>query len=113
LKHACGSLTNLLKVRSGFSDSKENLNVTTTASTGPNSENPQPTSSSINDGIDDLDKMKANEQATNIEVIKQTKLDMDKKVTSQLDKLDSLINKAENAQYSMKHQNQQMKKFMQ
>ncbi|XP_071563803.1 uncharacterized protein [Temnothorax nylanderi] len=40
------------------------------------------------------------------------KLDLDKKMGSHLDKLDSLITKAENAQYSMQHQTKQMKKFL-
>ncbi|XP_001602420.1 uncharacterized protein LOC100118458 [Nasonia vitripennis] len=40
------------------------------------------------------------------------KTDLNAKVGSHLDKLDSLITKAENAQYSMKHQNKQMKSFL-
>lgn len=37
---------------------------------------------------------------------------MGKAVESSLDKLDSILDKAENAQYSMAHQNKQMKKFI-
>lgn len=40
------------------------------------------------------------------------KTDLNAKVGSHLDKLDSLITKAENAQYSMKHQTKQMKSFL-
>lgn len=40
------------------------------------------------------------------------KIDINAKVGSHLDKLDSLITKAENAQYSMQHQTKQMKKFI-
>jgi small-conductance mechanosensitive channel len=39
------------------------------------------------------------------------KVDLNAKVESHLDKLDSLMKKAENAQYSMKHQTSQMKQF--
>lgn len=39
-------------------------------------------------------------------------IDINEKMGSQLDKLDSLITKAENAQYSMQHQTKQMKKFL-
>ncbi|KAL0134897.1 hypothetical protein PUN28_001581 [Cardiocondyla obscurior] len=39
-------------------------------------------------------------------------LDLSQKMGSHLDKLDSLITKAENAQYSMQHQTKQMKKFL-
>lgn len=40
------------------------------------------------------------------------KADLNAKVGSHIDKLDSLITKAENAQYSMKHQTKQMKSFL-
>jgi hypothetical protein len=33
-------------------------------------------------------------------------------INSQVDKLDSLLTKADNAQYSMDHQNKQMKRFL-
>ncbi|XP_032671896.1 uncharacterized protein LOC116844473 [Odontomachus brunneus] len=39
-------------------------------------------------------------------------IDLSTKMGSHLDKLDSLISKAENAQYSMQHQTKQMRKFM-
>lgn len=40
------------------------------------------------------------------------KIDIDEKMGSHLDKLDSLITKADNAQYSMQYQSKQMKKFL-
>lgn len=40
------------------------------------------------------------------------KIDLNEKMGSHLDKLDSLITKAENAQYSMRHQTNQMKKII-
>ncbi|XP_025163753.1 uncharacterized protein LOC105184924 isoform X2 [Harpegnathos saltator] len=39
-------------------------------------------------------------------------IDLNQKMGSHLDKLDSLISKAENAQYSMQHQTKQMRKFL-
>lgn len=39
-------------------------------------------------------------------------IDINQKMGSHLDKLDSLISKAENAQYSMQHQTKQMRKFL-
>lgn len=44
--------------------------------------------------------------------VQPKQIDLDKKMGSHLDKLDSLITKAENAQYSMQHQTKQMKKFL-
>lgn len=37
---------------------------------------------------------------------------MQQKMSCQFDKLDAMINKAENAQYSMSHQNKQMKNIL-
>ncbi|XP_033208858.1 uncharacterized protein LOC117167785 [Belonocnema kinseyi] len=42
----------------------------------------------------------------------QRKIEINQKLGSHIDKLDSLINKAENAQYSMQHQSKQMKKLL-
>lgn len=47
-----------------------------------------------------------------IKVIKKNSDDIQKKMSCQFDKLDSLLNRAENAQYSMSHQNKQMKGFL-
>lgn len=44
--------------------------------------------------------------------IKPQQIDLSQKMGSHLDKLDSLISKAENAQYSMQHQSKQMRKFL-
>jgi hypothetical protein len=106
------SLTNLLKFKSGFSDSKESLD--TEGQPGQSKAN-----NDINEALDALDEMKANEQAAvtvgpviSDEAIRQAKIDREKKQASNVDKLDSLITGAENAQYSMKHQSNQMKQFM-
>lgn len=44
--------------------------------------------------------------------VQPKQLDLSQKMGSHLDKLDSLISKAENAQYSMQHQTKQMRKFL-
>lgn len=44
--------------------------------------------------------------------VEPKKIDLSQKMGSHLDKLDSLITKAENAQYSMQHQTKQMRKFL-
>lgn len=46
------------------------------------------------------------------EPVLSKKIDLNEKMGSHLDKLDSLVTKAENAQYSMQHQTKQMKKFL-
>lgn len=49
---------------------------------------------------------------TKSDTTKPKQIDVTEKMGSHLDKLDSLINKAENAQYSMQHQTKQMKKIL-
>lgn len=66
----------------------------------------------VNDGIAALEQMDAQEKMTTGGQARATKLDLDKKLTSHLDKLDSLINKAEKAEISMEKQNKQMKGFL-
>lgn len=66
----------------------------------------------VNDGINALDAIEAGNSMSTTEQIRATKLDLDKKMSSNLDKLDSLINKAERAEMSLEHQNKQMKGFM-
>lgn len=63
------------------------------------------TSSSIQSGSNDNTNY-------NSSTINAKKIDLNEKVGSHLDKLDSLITKAENAQYSMQHQTKQMKKII-
>uniref|UniRef100_A0A1Q3G512 t-SNARE coiled-coil homology domain-containing protein n=1 Tax=Culex tarsalis TaxID=7177 RepID=A0A1Q3G512_CULTA len=100
-KVACGSLTTLLKFRPS------------TPSEGASTSNPdnEAASCSINDSLDTLDAMKELQNASDVSVAKSAATDLGQKMTSQLGKLDSLINKADNAAYSMKHQTDQMKKI--
>ncbi|KYN42655.1 hypothetical protein ALC56_02990 [Trachymyrmex septentrionalis] len=44
--------------------------------------------------------------------VQQKQIDLNEKMGSHLNKLDSLITKAENAQYSMQHQTKQMRKIL-
>ncbi|XP_076231832.1 uncharacterized protein LOC143177645 [Calliopsis andreniformis] len=47
-----------------------------------------------------------------VEATSHKKIDINEKMGSHLDKLDSLISKAENSQYSMQYQTKQMKKLL-
>lgn len=61
----------------------------------------------VNDGVAELDATE--EKVTTKEHTPAPKLDLDKKLTSHLDKLDSLIHKAERAEVSLQKQNKQIK----
>lgn len=106
----CGSLGSLLKV-TGYS-----RNATPEH---------QPQSSAIDN--ESNDKTEENDETLTIETAdtensmennieknynSSKKIDINEKMGSHLDKLDSLITKAENAQYSMQHQTKQMKKIL-
>ncbi|XP_014297729.1 uncharacterized protein LOC103580799 [Microplitis demolitor] len=109
-KTVCGSLGSLLKV-TGYS-----RNATPEH---------QPQSSAIDN--ESNDKTEENDETLTIETAdtensmennieknynSSKKIDINEKMGSHLDKLDSLITKAENAQYSMQHQTKQMKKIL-
>ncbi|EAT48560.1 AAEL000455-PA [Aedes aegypti] len=100
-KTACGSLTNLLKFRPGTPSDGNSTNDPTNGSE-PNT---------INAALDTLDTMQDVQNASDVTVAKSAATDLGQKMTCQLDKLDSLLNKADNATYSMKHQTDQMKKM--
>lgn len=59
-----------------------------------------------------LDNLETEALISDVEVIKASTSSMEHKMSCQFDKLDSMINKAENAQYSMEHQNKQIKSFL-
>lgn len=59
---------------------------------------------------DDTTADAANNSANN--GVQPKQIDLSEKMGSHLDKLDSLITKADNAQYSMQHQTKQMRKFL-
>lgn len=105
LKGVCGSLTDLIKNKLG--GSKDNMSYSTDPSYLPadgigTSKSPK---KDINTALDDLDTMASVEK-------RALGKDVNQQISSQVSKLDSLLDKAENAQYSMDHQNKQMKKFL-
>lgn len=114
LKGVCGSLTNLLRIKA---DSKNNSTDTlnhpgtgeAAAAASSSSKDPDLT---VDAGIAALDEMEAESKMTTTDQTRATKLDLNKQMTSHLDKLDSLINKAERAEISMEKQNKQMKGFL-
>lgn len=83
---ACGSLTNLLKIKGVGEGADEESNEG------------QPNESS--------DAAQAGGSSSG-------NPDMQKKMATGIDKLDSLLSKTENAQYSMAQQNKQMKSMLQ
>ncbi|XP_053680609.1 uncharacterized protein LOC128731508 [Anopheles nili] len=101
-KVACGSLTSLLKLRP--STPSHEPAASTEDGTAPEGK-------TINDALDTLDDMKELNAASEASVAKSAAQDIGQKMSAQLGKLDSLLYKADNATYSMKHQTDQMKKI--
>lgn len=69
-------------------------------------------SKNIDTDLDSLETKKTQSDMSDIGVIKASTSSMQEKMSCQFDKLDAMLNKAENAQYAMAHQNKQMKSFL-
>jgi len=107
-KTACGSLTNLLKIRGNQkTDMPENLEAA--SSNESDNSNSGNQSNNIDVALDNLETMKTQ---ADVNVIKESTTNLQQKMSCQFDKLDAMLNKAENAQYAMSHQNKQMKSFL-
>lgn len=104
LQRACGSLTNLLKIRGG-ADGDELQPAENQAE--PNVAATDAETSAVNDGESPGDGA-----TSSIDHLKKSSTDLHQKMSSQVDKLDILLAKSENAQYSMDHQNKQIKSFL-
>lgn len=133
LKGVCGSLTNFFRIKL---TAKDNLSYSSEPSyvgqtnydkdfvqpiesdlgsvnlgLGPNDNElaPKPgqDGGDINTAIDNLQTMKENTS-----LLKHGVKDVKQEVTSQISKLDSLINKAERAETSLQYQNKQMRSFL-
>lgn len=109
----CGSLGTLLKVRvnsRGGTPRHKPEEPNPDAKKQENQEKPESdevmTVETLDDTVADVGDQSANSG------VHPKQIDLNKKMGSHLDKLDSLITKAENAQYSMQHQTKQMKKFL-
>lgn len=70
------------------------------------------TSMSEENLIVELSNDKKHIENTETNAVMPKTINLNEKMGSHLDKLDSLITKAESAQYSMQHQTKQMKKFL-
>lgn len=105
-QNVCGSLTNLLKIRSEKDE--------TDAASSSNKCEQQPSSegNSLEAALDTLDDMKTQDAMSDTAIIKQTATDMKHKMSCQMDALDSMLAKAENAQYSMAKQNNDIKRLL-
>lgn len=86
-------MTNLLKVRP--------------AAEGEQSDQEQPKES--NEATSNPTDISVNES---VNEVKKTTTDLQQKMSGQLNKLDALLSKTENAQSSMEHQNKQIKSIL-
>ncbi|XP_028895077.1 uncharacterized protein LOC105210658 [Zeugodacus cucurbitae] len=123
---ACGSLSNIFSRGSvdlvdgtpSTSATASRRNTTATGGSISGHQNDDKEDSDINNASEDNgDDVKDQENASDIkpiiptEKIRAAKIDIQKKMTSHLDKLDSLINKADNAEISMSEQTKQMSRM--
>ncbi|XP_023309537.2 uncharacterized protein LOC111691126 [Lucilia cuprina] len=110
---ACGSLTNIFSRTSSMDTAKSQLNEDTPNTSSRRNTTAANTSADINQALDNLDNMQHQEGQPVIptEKIRQAKLDLDKKMTSHLDALDRMINKADQAEIAMHEQTKQMRKM--
>lgn len=112
----CGSLGTLLKVRSksqpGTPEHKTRKSKETSNSEERElvEEKNQETETTVQN--ENFEDDTSQEEGGRTSLMSQKKVDINQKIESHIDKLDSLINKAENAQFSMQHQTKQMKKFL-
>lgn len=97
---ACGSLTNLLKIRGG-ADVDQSDGECVTDSSLPTEQGRQST-----------DPTDITDIGVPIENIKKSANDIQRNMSNQNDKLDLLLKKAEDAQYSMTQQNKQMTSYL-
>lgn len=108
----CGSLSTLLRVRVGSRNNTPDHKPLTPNNDAEKTSNPEFLMSdetlTIEKTLEPASTLPSDGELVN----KPKKIDLNEKVGSHLDKLDSLINKAENAQYSMQHQTKQMKKII-
>ncbi|KAF5281363.1 hypothetical protein FQR65_LT14761 [Abscondita terminalis] len=101
-KASCGSLTNLLKIKMGSaSGSNESIVLNSGAK---DSQDPS--------GLDNSSLVDSPNKRVGDITTEPRKSDLSNALDNHVDKLDLLIEKAEQCQYSMSEQNKQMKKFI-
>jgi hypothetical protein len=104
LQTVCGSFTNLLKIRSSSPAPADKSQQQSSSSPAHKS--------SINDALDNLDKMKEVQQQSDVKFVKDQAFDIASKVNKNNDALDALLAKSERAELSLQQQNKQMSKFL-
>ncbi|KOC69309.1 hypothetical protein WH47_05973 [Habropoda laboriosa] len=110
-KTVCGSLGTLLKVKGESKNSTPDHKLTERNHNEARDVDPETSTNEDNLTLElsnDKKQMENTEPSTTM----QKKIDLNKKMGSHLDKLDSLITKAEDAQYSMQYQTKQIKRFL-
>ncbi|KYM92578.1 hypothetical protein ALC53_01034 [Atta colombica] len=113
-KTVCGSLGTLLKVKVNSRGGTPRHKPEEPNPEAGKQENQEKLEATVDEMItvetSDVTITDTANQPANSSVQKQ--IDLNQKMGSHLNKLDSLITKAENAQYSMQHQTKQMKKIL-
>ncbi|XP_014480068.1 PREDICTED: uncharacterized protein LOC106747228 [Dinoponera quadriceps] len=112
-KNVCGSLGTLLKVKVGSRGGTPHHKPEDPDAKQEAQQEPGSAETAATEAADDVMTVETAAE-TNPESgdVQPRHIDLNEKMGSHLDKLDSLISKAENAQYSMQHQTKQMRKFM-
>ncbi|XP_020297477.1 uncharacterized protein LOC109862006 [Pseudomyrmex gracilis] len=117
-KNVCGSLGTLLKVKVGSRGGTPHHKPEENIEKQESEDKPESTADEVMtvetsaDTVADASAEDPESDSVANSGFQPRQLDLSQKMTSHLGKLDSLITKAENAQYSMQHQSKQMRKFL-
>ncbi|XP_044592203.1 uncharacterized protein LOC123270276 isoform X2 [Cotesia glomerata] len=112
-KTVCGSLSSLLKVKvNSRNATPEHSQSLTTNYSEHHQQLPESEETYETLMVETEETSEKNPAREDSPAMAVKKIDLNEKMGSHLDKLDSLITKAENAQYSMQHQTKQMKKIV-
>ncbi|XP_070163084.1 uncharacterized protein [Polyergus mexicanus] len=113
-KTVCGSLGSLLKVKVGSRSGTPHHKPEKSNPDGNQEVQKDPGSATdevmMVETSDDITADAANNPANS--GVNPKQIHLDQKMMSNLDKLETLVTKAENAQYTMQHQSKQMRKFL-
>lgn len=110
MQTVCGGFTGFLKIRTASPAPAEGEAA---AAPAPVPAEPVPTTSSdINSGLDNLERMQQIEGQTELEFVKDQMIENEEKAKTNLSALDRLLSKAESATAAMESQRQQMRNYL-
>ncbi|CAH1956585.1 unnamed protein product [Acanthoscelides obtectus] len=111
-KATCGPITNLIRIKmSSRSGSACSLDEDRQSDAGPSSNDPSHYSCATKTEPDSVREKTVATESTD-ETVPVKKSELRNALDYDINKLDGLIEKAENAQYSMAHQSKEIKKFL-